>query len=103
MAVFVGSAILFFVLIATATCEHEWEEATCTVAKTCTKCGETEGKLFSTYRVATSGGYDNVIYVTVYSYGSNSRILEDDWITVYGEFGGLYTYTTGCFRDYSKS
>ena len=25
-------------------CEHEWEDATCTQAKTCTLCGETEGE-----------------------------------------------------------
>ena len=48
---------------------------------------------YSAYRVATSGKYDNVVMVLVDNYGSNSRILEDDYITFYGEFDGLYSYT----------
>ena len=31
-------------LIPEAQCEHTWEEATCTVPKTCSLCGETEGE-----------------------------------------------------------
>lgn len=56
---------------------------------------EASSKLYySTYRVATLNGYDNIVYIFVDNYGSGSRILEDDWITFYGDFDGLYTYTT---------
>ncbi|MBR2572232.1 MAG: peptidoglycan-binding protein [Clostridia bacterium] len=45
-------------------------------------------------RVATRGGYNDVVYVT-YTRGDNEgRILEDDRITVYGTSEGLYTYET---------
>ena len=47
---------------------------------------------YSVYRVATSGRYDNVVIVLVDNYGSGTRILEDDYITFYGEYTGLYTY-----------
>lgn len=58
-------------------------------------CYEAESLLYySTYRVATSGSYDDVIYIKVDNYGSGTRILEDDWITIYGKFDGLYTYET---------
>lgn len=58
-------------------------------------CSEASSSLYySTYRVATNGSYRNVIYIYVDNYGSGSRILEDDRITIYGEFDGLYTYTT---------
>lgn len=49
---------------------------------------------YSTYRVATSGKYNNVVYIRVDNYGSGTRILEDDYITFYGEYDGIYTYTT---------
>lgn len=45
-------------------------------------------------RVATKGNYDNVIYVIYLRPDGESRILEDDRITVYGTSGGLYTYET---------
>lgn len=58
-------------------------------------CSEAKSELYySTYRVATSGRYKNVVYIYVDNYGSGSRILEDDYITFYGKFDGLYTYTT---------
>ena len=58
-------------------------------------CSEASSSLYySTYRVATSGRYDNVVYIKVDNYGSDSRILEDDYITFYGKFDGLYTYET---------
>ena len=53
-----------------------------------------ESVLSSTYRVATSGRYNNVVYIRVYNFGNEERILEDDYITFYGESDGLYTYTT---------
>lgn len=58
-------------------------------------CSEAESILYySTYRVATSGKYDNVVYIKVDNYGSGTRILEDDYVTFYGEFDGLFTYET---------
>lgn len=58
-------------------------------------CSEASSELYySTYRVATYGRYDNVVYIYVDNYGSGSRILEDDYVTFYGKFDGLYTYTT---------
>ena len=58
-------------------------------------CSEASSALYySTYRVATSGRYNNVVYLVVDNYGSGTRILEDDYITFYGTFDGLYTYTT---------
>ena len=54
-----------------------------------------EEMFYSTYRVATSGGYDDVIYITVNAYQlENRRILEDDYITFYGTFTGLMSYQT---------
>lgn len=54
-------------------------------------CSEAESsQYYSTYRVSV--GYSRVIYLKVDNYGSGSRILENDWITFYGEFDGLYTY-----------
>lgn len=34
----------FLFLLSACGCKHEWEEATCTEPKTCTKCGEIEGE-----------------------------------------------------------
>ena len=36
--------ILFLCMLTGCGCAHEWAEATCTTAKTCSKCGETEGE-----------------------------------------------------------
>ena len=49
---------------------------------------------YSEYRVATKGRYDNVVYLYISNYGSNSRILEGDTISFYGRFEGLLTYRT---------
>lgn len=58
-------------------------------------CSEADSPLYySTYRVATYGKYKNVVYIYVNNYGSGTRILEDDYITFYGVYDGLYTYTT---------
>lgn len=46
-------------------------------------------------RVATKGNYDNVVFVVVSkSDVEGGRILEDDKITVYGQYDGIYDYTT---------
>lgn len=46
-------------------------------------------------RVATRGNYDDVVFVIVsYNDVDDGRILEDDRITVYGQYDGIYDYTT---------
>lgn len=36
-------AILLVLLLAGCSCQHDWQDATCSTPKTCSKCGETEG------------------------------------------------------------
>lgn len=43
-------------------------------------------------RLAVDGDYDNVILGTFDSSIISERILEDDYITVYGLSAGIYTY-----------
>ena len=58
-------------------------------------CSEASSPFFySSYRLATYDGYDNVVYLLIDNYGTGVRILEDDWISVYGEFTGLRSYET---------
>lgn len=45
-------------------------------------------------RMATSGKYDNVIYLYMDKSLTQQRILEDDYITIKGTSKGLHTYTT---------
>ena len=46
-------------------------------------------------RLAVNGSYDNVMYLTTVSSKLNGeRILEDDYITVYGISKGIHTYTS---------
>lgn len=57
-------------------------------------CSEASSSLYySTYRISTSGAYDNVVYAKIDNYGK-SRLLVDDWITFYFTFDGLFTYET---------
>ena len=53
-----------------------------------------EGFSTNVLRVATSGNYDDVVYVTYDPDMLDYRLLEDDWVLVYGVCGGVYTYTT---------
>ena len=46
---------------------------------------------YSVYRAATKGRWDNVILLYIDNYGQG-RLLEDDRVTIYGTFEGLYTY-----------
>lgn len=58
-------------------------------------CSEASSPLYySSYRVATSGRYDNVVYIKIDNYGAERRILEDDYITFYGSYDGIYSYKT---------
>lgn len=52
-----------------------------------------EGGSESEYRMAVGGNYDNILYLSVpKSLIVNNRILEGDYITVYGESDGTITY-----------
>lgn len=53
-----------------------------------------EGDGETQIRLAVNGSYDNVIYGVYDSDIVESRILEDDYITVYGNSAGLLTYTS---------
>ena len=72
--------------------EGEYVKFTGYVVQVCSEA--TSSLYYSTYRVATNGRYNNVVYIKVDNYGSGSRILEDDRVTFYGTYDGLYTYET---------
>lgn len=56
-------------------------------------CSESDSIFYySTYRVATKGKYDNVVYLLIDTYGMDIRILEGDRLTFYGEYNGIMTY-----------
>lgn len=42
--VFLFNTILLCCLLSACACKHNWNDATCTEAKKCTNCGETEGE-----------------------------------------------------------
>lgn len=47
------------------------------------------------YRIGTlDSGYDGVFYVEIPKSDLENRILEDDWVTVYGVYYGVGEYTT---------
>jgi hypothetical protein len=54
----------------------------------------TEGSTLITIRLATSGKYDNVVMASFDPSILKKRILEDDYIKIYGISKGIYTYTT---------
>lgn len=51
-----------------------------------------EGDTEVHHRIAVNGSYDSVIYVAYHKDMVASRILEDDYVTVYGTSMGLYSY-----------
>lgn len=53
-----------------------------------------EGTSENNLRVATDGKYDDVVFVGYDPKIMESRILEDDFVTIYGECIGLYSYTS---------
>ena len=50
------------------------------------------GVVYTALRVQESR--DKVWYVTMFRLPNESRVLENDRVTLYGEFNGLKTYTT---------
>lgn len=53
-----------------------------------------EGSSENQLRVATSGNYDDVVMVGYNPKLVSSRVLEDDRVTVYGTYVGIYSYTS---------
>lgn len=53
-----------------------------------------EGDDETQIRLAVNGSYDNIIYGIYESDIVDSRVLEDDYITIYGNSAGLITYTS---------
>lgn len=53
-----------------------------------------EGELYNNARISTSGKYDNIIYTTYDPSLLDVRLLEEDYVTIYGTYAGLYTYET---------
>ncbi|MED0986681.1 hypothetical protein P4T53_18250 [Bacillus paramycoides] len=51
-----------------------------------------EGKGETQLRVAVNGNYDKVLYVAYKSDIINSRVLENDNVTIKGKSAGIYTY-----------
>lgn len=51
-----------------------------------------EGQGETQLRVAVSGNYDKVLYVAYKSDIINSRVLENDKVTIKGKSAGIYTY-----------
>lgn len=52
------------------------------------------GVLVYVLRVNVNGSYSNTLYVTYFASKDDPRILEDDWVTMYGELAGEKTYET---------
>ena len=53
-----------------------------------------EGDGLYNIRLAVGGNYNNIIFILAKTSISSERILEDDYITVYGVSTGIYTYET---------
>lgn len=55
---------------------------------------QSDGTTLVALRVASKGGYDDVVYVLYTRAAGEPRVLEDDRVTIYGVSQGLYTYET---------
>lgn len=53
-----------------------------------------EDDVYTAYRIAVNDDYDRIAYVQTLSITLEQRLLEDDYITVYGAFDDLLTYET---------
>ena len=54
-----------------------------------------EGNNLVAMRIAVNGNYDNILYVIATNKTLNGeRVLENDYVTVYGTSAGIYTYTS---------
>lgn len=55
---------------------------------------QSEGYGLNEYRIAVNGDYNDIIYVRYQMAKSETRILEDDNVTLYGLSCGLYSYNS---------
>lgn len=53
-----------------------------------------EDEVFTSYRIAINDDYDRIVYLQTFSETLEERLLEDDYVTVYGVFDDLLTYET---------
>lgn len=54
-----------------------------------------EGLFSDVWRLNVNGNYNQTLYLTVpSSLTTNNRVVEDDWVTIYGVSEGIETYTT---------
>lgn len=53
-----------------------------------------EDDVYTAYRIAINDDYDRIAYVQTLSLTLEERLLEDDYVTVYGAFDDLLTYET---------
>lgn len=53
-----------------------------------------EGIEYNVYRIAMNGNSDNMFYVEYAPTIESGRVLEGDKITLFGDFMGLYTYSS---------
>ena len=53
-----------------------------------------EGSFSNYFRMSTNGRYDDVVYCSFDPDILNVRLLDDDDVTIYGTFSGMYTYET---------
>lgn len=53
-----------------------------------------EGDVFSSYRIAVNDDYDQIVYLETLNASLEERLLENDYVTIYGTFEGLVTYET---------
>lgn len=53
-----------------------------------------EDETIVSFRIATKGNYDNVVFVSMVIPEEYSRILEDDKVEVQGSYAGLLSYET---------
>lgn len=53
-----------------------------------------EDEVYTSYRIAINDDYDRIVYLQTFNVTLEERLLEDDYVTVYGLFNDLLTYET---------
>lgn len=53
-----------------------------------------EGDGFTQYRVAWNDNYDQIVLVELSDESMETRLLENDWVNIYGYYMGMYSYET---------
>lgn len=84
--------------------EHEWEDATCTEPKTCSKCGETEGEALEHTWIEANYQEPKTCSVCGTTEGEPLPAdFEAHGLTINVEEGVTYDYVTACNQDKSKT